>query len=245
MQVNRLAHAASPQFPGIVRPDRRLQAVNTARSSCGKRGSILSPDRPGGSPEEGGQECARVPHRTESQGIGSIGGGYTCPTTRLNGRAPGKTGVGRLVKARRRGGLVLRTMSTPAPPLVITTPTEVGGAPSMLAEAARDRGAVSAAPRSGALPEAPARAKLRCARERRLEAVRTAARGVDRAGSRLRISGENRGDASCPRGGLQSGAIPAVPGRRAAVFPGYGMTSSCAVPRRASWPWGDVGRNVT
>jgi AcrR family transcriptional regulator len=34
-------------------------------------------------------------------------------------------------------------MSTPAPALVITTPTEVGGAPSMVPEVARDRGVVS------------------------------------------------------------------------------------------------------
>jgi AcrR family transcriptional regulator len=52
---------------------------------------------------------------------------------------------GRL-KARRRGGLVLLTMSTPAPALVITTPTEVGGALSMLSEAARDRGLVGPGP---------------------------------------------------------------------------------------------------
>jgi AcrR family transcriptional regulator len=47
---------------------------------------------------------------------------------------------------------VLLTMSTPAPALVITTPTEAGGAPSMLSEAARDRGVVSVARRrEGAL----------------------------------------------------------------------------------------------
>jgi TetR/AcrR family transcriptional regulator len=50
---------------------------------------------------------------------------------------------GDLLKPRRRGGLVLLTMSTPAPALVITTPTEVGGALSMLSEAARDRGGLS------------------------------------------------------------------------------------------------------
>ena len=38
---------------------------------------------------------------------------------------------------------MLLTMSTPAPALVITTPTEVGGALSMVTEVARDRGAVS------------------------------------------------------------------------------------------------------
>jgi AcrR family transcriptional regulator len=43
-------------------------------------------------------------------------------------------------------------MSTPAPALVITTPTEVGGALSMVTELARDRGAVSLARRhDGAL----------------------------------------------------------------------------------------------
>jgi AcrR family transcriptional regulator len=43
-------------------------------------------------------------------------------------------------------------MSTPAPALVITTPTEVGGALSMVTEVARDRGAVSVARRhDGAL----------------------------------------------------------------------------------------------
>jgi AcrR family transcriptional regulator len=48
--------------------------------------------------------------------------------------------------------LVLLTMSTPAPALVITTPTEVGGALSMVTEVARDRGAVSVARRDdGAL----------------------------------------------------------------------------------------------
>jgi len=50
---------------------------------------------------------------------------------------------GARLKARRRGGLVLLTMSTPAPALVITTPTETGGAVSMLSEAARDRGVAS------------------------------------------------------------------------------------------------------
>jgi AcrR family transcriptional regulator len=38
---------------------------------------------------------------------------------------------------------MLLTMSTPAPALVITTPTEVGGALSMVTEVARDRGVVS------------------------------------------------------------------------------------------------------
>jgi AcrR family transcriptional regulator len=43
-------------------------------------------------------------------------------------------------------------MSTPAPALVITTPTEVGGAPSMVSETAGDRAAVSVARRrEGAL----------------------------------------------------------------------------------------------
>jgi hypothetical protein len=47
------------------------------------------------------------------------------------------------LKARRRGGFVLLTMSTPAPALVITTPTEVGGALAMLSEAESDRGVLS------------------------------------------------------------------------------------------------------
>ena len=47
------------------------------------------------------------------------------------------------LKTRRRGGFVLLTMSTPAPALVITTPTEVGGALAMLSEAASDRGVLS------------------------------------------------------------------------------------------------------
>ena len=74
------------------------------------------------------------------------------PATRWEHRNRASTVSGSPLKARRRGGLVLLTMSTPAPALVITTPTEVGGAPSMLSEAARDRGAVSVARRrEGAL----------------------------------------------------------------------------------------------
>ncbi len=47
---------------------------------------------------------------------------------------------------------MLLTMSTPAPALVITTPTEVGGAQSMVSETASDRDAVSVARRrEGAL----------------------------------------------------------------------------------------------
>jgi hypothetical protein len=61
---------------------------------------------------------------------------------------------GARLKARRRGGLVLLTMSTPAPALVITTPTEVDGALSMVTEVARDRGAVSVARRREGVPYA-------------------------------------------------------------------------------------------
>jgi hypothetical protein len=44
-----------------------------------------------------------------------------------------------LAKARRRGGYVLLTMSTPAPALVITTPAVAGGALLMISEAMHDR----------------------------------------------------------------------------------------------------------
>jgi hypothetical protein len=46
---------------------------------------------------------------------------------------------GLLAKARRRGGYVLLTMSTPAPALVITTPAVAGGALLMISEAMHDR----------------------------------------------------------------------------------------------------------
>lgn len=117
MQGNRLAHTVRPQFAASLSLRRRPHPVNTTPSRCGKRGSTsIRQIVPAAPAGEGGQGCAHMAVAVS----------------------------GARLKARRRGGLVLLTMSTPAPALVITTPTEVGGAPSMLSEVSRGRGAASA-----------------------------------------------------------------------------------------------------
>lgn len=174
--------------------------------------------------------------RAESRETGTSQEGPVRLAVRRNPCSRAGAVSGARLKARRRGGLVLLTMSTPAPALVITTPTEVGGALSMVTEVARDRGVVSVERRReralypklhpGPHPLAPEsvasnqRARLYGAM---IELV--AARGYESS---------TVAELCALAGGLQADAVRAVPGRQAAVLPGD--LRHCRTPRRDAHP---------
>jgi hypothetical protein len=146
----------------VFRPKRRPHSDNTAPSRCCTKGLEVPSPRSSRRPPGKGARMRACDRRAESQETGTSQEGPVRLAVRRNPCSRAGAVSGARIKARRRGGLILLTMSTPAPALVITTPTEVGGALSMVTEAARDRGAAIAARRSrkGALPEAAARAAL-------------------------------------------------------------------------------------
>ena len=185
MQGNLLGHPNRCQFAASLgRKDGLILVTRHPRGAVQKGLKFRRHDHPGG-PRRGGEPDAQCDRRAESQEIGASAGRGRPPAVRRDRRGHAGAVSGAPPKARRRGGLVLLTMSTPAPALVITTPTEVGGALSMLSEVARERGAASVAPRhEGALHLKPRPGPHSGERSRPARAI---VRGDDRAGRRPRL----------------------------------------------------------
>ena len=137
---------------------------------------------------------------------------------------------------------MLLTMSTPAPALVITTPTEVGGAPSMVSEAARDRGAVSVARRrEGALY-----AKLRPGPHSFAPESVASNQRARLYGAMVELVAARGYEAStvaelCALAGSPSGRCTSASRAASSSASWRPTTSSCAAPRRISSARRSVG----
>ncbi len=143
MQGNRLTHPDHPQFAASLgRKDGLILITRHPHGAVQKGLKFRRHDHPGG---RRGRErgCAHVTVELSRKRPEPPQGGPVRLAVRRNPCSRASAVSGARLKARRRGGLMLLTMSTPAPALVITTPTEVGGAVSMVSEAARDRGVAS------------------------------------------------------------------------------------------------------